>query len=197
MIEALAFTFSRLAPVHRDFHDKQVVVQEHGGIGVLDFDTLSLGEPAVDVANALAHFELRALQGICSMAAARAAASAFLEGYAPDGATAMRLQPYLDATRLRLACLYALRPAWRQVPESLIRSGRLAPRRRGGRERELRPMPDADRPQPVPLRGRLSALGDDAAPADARCPSRPGGGQRLALHSASARSTCQSGSIRR
>jgi hypothetical protein len=128
VIEALQAACAVLVPVHRDFHDKQVVVQEDGAIGVLDFDTLSLGEPALDVANALAHFELRSLQGLCTPATARETSRAFLEGYAVEDETAARLQAYLDATRLRLACLYALRPAWRPIPDLLItRLGRTGP----------------------------------------------------------------------
>jgi hypothetical protein len=111
---------SPVLPVHRDLHDKQIVLAEDGGVGILDFDTLSLGESAVDVSNVLAHFELRALQAVCPMATAREAAIAFLDGYRPDDVTAARLQPYLDATRLRLACLYALRPIWPDLHQQLI-----------------------------------------------------------------------------
>jgi Ser/Thr protein kinase RdoA (MazF antagonist) len=109
-----------LVPVHRDFHDKQVVLDGDGGVGVLDFETLSLGEAAMDVANALAHFELRALQGLCSTATAAAAAGAILDAYHPSAATGRRLGPHLDATRLRLATLYALRPMWTDVPDLLL-----------------------------------------------------------------------------
>jgi hypothetical protein len=109
-----------LVLVHRDFHDKQVVLDGDGGVAVLDFDTLSLGEAAMDVANTLAHFELRALQGLCSRSTAAAAARAFLDAYQPSAATDRRIGPHLDATRLRLATLYALRPVWTDVPDLLL-----------------------------------------------------------------------------
>ncbi|HVS10836.1 MAG TPA: aminoglycoside phosphotransferase family protein [Planctomycetota bacterium] len=120
VIHGLEAGATPLVPVHRDFHDKQVVLDRDGVVGVLDFDTLSLGEPALDVANALAHFELRALQGLTTEDAARDAARALYDGYAPPRETAARLEPYLDATRLRLACLYALRPLWPGIPDRLL-----------------------------------------------------------------------------
>jgi aminoglycoside phosphotransferase (APT) family kinase protein len=107
-------------PVHRDFHDKQIVLDDDGRLGVLDLDTLSLGEPAIDVANLIVHFELRALQGLCTEAQVAAAAAELLEAYGPSAATRARLQAHADATRLRLAFLYAFRPAWSHVPALLM-----------------------------------------------------------------------------
>ncbi len=49
--------------LHRDFFDKQVVVDADGRPGLLDFDTLAAGEAAVDVANMLVHLELRRCSG--------------------------------------------------------------------------------------------------------------------------------------
>jgi len=101
--------------LHRDFYDKQVFWDEDSSSaeadGLLDFDTLAVGEAALDLANALVHFELRALQAACSPELAQAAAAALVAGYAPDPAVCARLQVYADATRLRLACVYACRPA--------------------------------------------------------------------------------------
>jgi hypothetical protein len=107
-----------LGPAHRDFHDGQVLI-DRGGVSVLDFDTLCLAEPALDLANMLVHLELRALQRLCEPAWAEAAGAALLEGY---GARAdERLRLYADATRLRLACVYAFRPRWGAVVPALIR----------------------------------------------------------------------------
>jgi hypothetical protein len=106
-----------LAPSHRDFHDGQVLI-DRGDVSVLDFDTLCLAERALDLANILVHLELRALQRLCGMRWAQAAGCALLQGY---GAPAdERLQLYADATRLRLACLYAFRPRWGAVVPALI-----------------------------------------------------------------------------
>ncbi len=96
-------------PVHRDLHDKQVLLDDNR-VALLDCDTLARGEAALDLANLVVHLELRGLQGRCTGAEARAAADAALGAYAPSAATACRLPAYAAATRLRLACVYALRP---------------------------------------------------------------------------------------
>ncbi len=98
--------------VHRDFYDKQVVVDKMGEPGLLDFDTLGTGEAALDVANMLGHLELRVLQGNCTQDTASQAAREFLDGYNPSEAVMARVPAYLDATRLRLAMLYAYWPKW-------------------------------------------------------------------------------------
>jgi Ser/Thr protein kinase RdoA (MazF antagonist) len=106
-----------LVPAHRDFHDGQVLI-DRAGVTVLDFDTLCLAERTLDLANMLVHFELRALQRLCRASWASAAGSALLQGY---GACAdERLALYADATRLRLACVYAFRPRWGAVVPALI-----------------------------------------------------------------------------
>ena len=68
----------------------------------------------------LSHLELRAVQRRCSPADAAAAATAFLAGYQPEPDIQARLGIYQDATRLRLACLYALRPRWRHLTAQLV-----------------------------------------------------------------------------
>jgi aminoglycoside phosphotransferase (APT) family kinase protein len=97
--------------LHRDFYDKQIFFAPDGGLGLLDFDTLAIGEAALDLANALVHWELRSLQGACTQDQARAAAAAFCASYPIDRIPTQRLQAYADATRLRLTCVYACRPA--------------------------------------------------------------------------------------
>jgi aminoglycoside phosphotransferase (APT) family kinase protein len=51
----------RSRPVHRDFYHDQVLVHDEG-LSVLDWDDAAMSEPAVDVANFLAHLRLLALQ---------------------------------------------------------------------------------------------------------------------------------------
>lgn len=109
-----------LAAVHRDFYDKQILVDEAGRVGLLDFDTLARGEPALDLANALVHLELRALQGLLSDAAAARAQRALCAGYGPGPAVRARLVAYADAARLRLACVYSFRPRWRACVPALL-----------------------------------------------------------------------------
>ncbi len=95
---------ARPALIHRDFHDKQVLVTP-STTTVIDFDTLALGDPALDVGNYLAHVDLWRPPG----KAGRRLAAAFLDGYAREGADdgfAERVDAYRRAARLRLACLY-------------------------------------------------------------------------------------------
>lgn len=109
-----------LVPVHRDLHDKQVLLCADGAAGIVDFDLLSAGEAALDVANLLVHMELRALQRDCSPDRARAVQQELLAAYDPPACVERRLAAYAAATRLRLACVYALRPPWRALVEPLL-----------------------------------------------------------------------------
>jgi hypothetical protein len=120
VFEALAADRSPHVLLHRDFYDKQVFINGHGRIGLLDFDTLAVGEAALDLANALVHLELRGLQARCSLEQAGAAAAALLDGYRPQPHVCRRLKAYADATRLRLACVYAFRPRQASVVPRLI-----------------------------------------------------------------------------
>jgi len=114
VFEGLAASPAPHVLLHRDFYDKQIFVDKNGRIGLLDFDTLAVGEAALDVANALVHFELRALQRRCPPEEAAAVGLALLEGYQPAAQLCRRISVYADATRLRLACIYGFRP--RRVP---------------------------------------------------------------------------------
>lgn len=109
----LSGTPGPLGVLHRDLHDKQVVVGAR--IGLLDLDTLAVGERALDLANALVHLELRVDQGLMTAAAAQVARRAFLEGAAPDPETRERIPAHLGVARLRLAGVYAFRPRWRAL----------------------------------------------------------------------------------
>jgi Phosphotransferase enzyme family len=101
---------SPMCLVHRDFHDRQVLVGAGGTVGIIDFDTLAIGEPAVDLGNALAHLDLAAAQGLASSARIAEHADAFLSAYQPPPETLARVPVYEKATRLRLECLHAFRP---------------------------------------------------------------------------------------
>lgn len=97
--------------LHRDLHDKQVVLAR-GGIGLLDLDTLAVGERALDLGNVLAHLELRVAQGLLGERAAQLAREAFLVGAAPDADTMRRVHAHQQVARIRLAGVYAFRPRW-------------------------------------------------------------------------------------
>ncbi|WP_159500666.1 phosphotransferase family protein [Microbacterium sp. 18062] len=110
----------RLVPAHRDLHDKQILYAPGEPLGLLDLDTASLAEPALDLGNLRAHAALRAQQGLwpegfAGTVGARVDAVADRVGAAPE-----RLAAYEDAARFRLACLYLFRPRWRPLAERLL-----------------------------------------------------------------------------
>lgn len=99
---------SPVAVLHRDLHEKQVVIADDRAT-LLDFDTLAVGEPALDVANFLVHLDLRAALGL-PVERARATALAFVDEYRPSTAVVERIPAHAAVTRIRLACVYAFRP---------------------------------------------------------------------------------------
>lgn len=109
-------------PVHADLHDGQVVIDPAGGVGILDWDTLARGEAALDLANLLAHLELRVLTGEATSEHVEQVAAAVLEGYDAPVHLRVRVQEYAPAIRLRLACQYAFRPAQSAAGASLLAS---------------------------------------------------------------------------
>ena len=134
-----------LGLLHRDLHDKQVLWAD-GRVGMIDVDTLTVGERALDLANVLVHLELRRAQGLLGDDLARAAAAGFRAGVAtrtgPDldvEAMWSRVGAWALATRLRLAGVYAFRPRWRGVARAFVEQAaglpggeRLAPGGVGG-----------------------------------------------------------------
>ncbi|MBG6180258.1 phosphotransferase [Arthrobacter sp. CAN_A1] len=101
---------------HRDLHDKQLLFNpESGSVGLIDCDTVTVAEPALDLANLLVHIDLRRAQGVYSAAAARTAKKAILGTASVMDVSEVRLNAYAASTKLRLACLYAFRPAYRSV----------------------------------------------------------------------------------
>jgi aminoglycoside phosphotransferase (APT) family kinase protein len=108
--------------LHRDLHDKQVLVGPT--IGLLDLDTLAQGERAVDLGNILAHLDLRTAQGLLSPEQAALAAAAFLAGVQADAATLARVPAYRAVAGLRLTGLYAFRPRWHAL--AMVRAHRTA-----------------------------------------------------------------------
>ena len=110
-----------LGVLHRDLHDKQLLLDEAGTVGMIDVDTLAVGERALDVANLLVHLELRQAQGLLPAGPAAAARDGFLAGLDDPDIPAERVAAYARATRLRLAGVYAFRPRWRAVATDLLR----------------------------------------------------------------------------
>ncbi|MFV0533032.1 MAG: phosphotransferase family protein [Cumulibacter sp.] len=99
---------------HRDLHDKQLLADGER-LGILDFDTAALAEPALDLANLFTHAALRVDQGLWpaqSGAVVRAAVDDVAGGIGVEGD---RFGAYAEATRIRLACIYAFRPRYREL----------------------------------------------------------------------------------
>ncbi|MGQ0723330.1 MAG: hypothetical protein ACT4PE_17415 [Candidatus Eiseniibacteriota bacterium] len=104
-----------LVTSHRDLHDKQVLCED-GDLSIIDWDLVAAAPAPLDPANFLAHLRLRALQGRISGARARAVREAFVSGYGT-------LPPAWERIALlRLAAVYALRPAWPGLAERLLRA---------------------------------------------------------------------------
>lgn len=104
---------------HRDLHDKQILVDPaHGTIGIIDCDTLALAEPALDLANLAVHLDFRAAQGLLSAEAAGLGKRCIRDTADNLGVSDSRYRAYTMATALRLACVYAFRPAHRDTARS-------------------------------------------------------------------------------
>jgi hypothetical protein len=93
--------------VHRDLHDKQVLVGDDGSVGLLDFDLVAAGDPALDLANLRQHLALRRQQGLC--ADDEPLWAAVLDGYRPGRGVLDRVPGWQAVTAARLDAVYAFR----------------------------------------------------------------------------------------
>ena len=103
----------RPALIHRDLHDKQVLWDPVTGPALLDVDTATLGDPALDAANLRAHATWRELQGIWTEEQAAVVREEVDRVAALGGIRPETLAAYESGTIARLACVYAFRPRWR------------------------------------------------------------------------------------
>jgi Ser/Thr protein kinase RdoA (MazF antagonist) len=105
------------ALVHRDFYDKQVVLNDSEA-AVIDFDTLCRSDPAIDLGNFLAHLRLAGLKGMGNV---RPLKERFLAAYgaaSPD--LLVHAHAYTRSSLLRLACLHSLWPQWSHLAGPLL-----------------------------------------------------------------------------
>ena len=84
--------------IHRDLHDGPFLLATDAagdftdnGVGLLDFDLMAAGDPALDLANLVEHLLLRRRQGV--LADAESAVEALLTGHQPDEDTSSRVAP--------------------------------------------------------------------------------------------------------
>lgn len=117
--------------VHRDLHDKQILLGSAATaadpqLGLIDVDTLAAGDPALDIANLLVHLELREVQGLVTAATAATARTAFVDVLRQDPRVADAawgaIPAYARAARLRLAGVYAVRDGERRAAEAMWRA---------------------------------------------------------------------------
>ena len=108
-VAAAAVPAWRVRPIHRDFYPDQLLLAGDR-LGVLDLDDAAMSEPAVDVANFLAHLRLLGIEQPARAEAIGAAADAFRSrAHELDPALDPRLVRLLEsATLLRLACIHEL-----------------------------------------------------------------------------------------
>ena len=111
---------------HRDFHDKQVLLEEGAGM-LIDLDLAAAGPPALDVGNILAHLRLRALKG--APLPWRAIAGRLVE--ARRGLVANSLHRWTAAALMRLALIYARRKRGPTLIDDLLISTTQALERSG------------------------------------------------------------------
>jgi hypothetical protein len=114
-----------LVPSHRDFYDKQLLIDgRHGSL--IDLETASRAEPELDVANFLAHLELRTFQG--RELGGRGLLEKFTDSYAAHRAelSEERLLWYRASTFLRLACVYFFRTESHELADRLLAEAREA-----------------------------------------------------------------------
>jgi len=105
---------------HRDFFDKQILISDKR-VTLLDFDTLSLADPALDLGNFLAHLFLRGLQNSELQGLTGKGSDAFTGAYTSGGNDLTgRVRWWHAAALVRLAGLYSLRPRWRRIAPALL-----------------------------------------------------------------------------
>lgn len=101
-------------PCHRDLHEGQILL-EQGNAGLLDFDTLRMGDPALDIGNLQAHLILATLRdGVSSRAFVTAMDNALTH------VSLHRIAIWRRAALLRLAAIYAFSALPRRVIHALI-----------------------------------------------------------------------------
>ncbi|MEW5874630.1 MAG: aminoglycoside phosphotransferase family protein [Candidatus Zixiibacteriota bacterium] len=105
---------------HRDFYDKQVLFDGTRSI-LVDYDTLSEGDASLDYGNFAAHLQWRAMQTPKAAGIIEAGLEAFdrRRRHANPELT-QRVEWWIAAALLRIACLYLWRPRWSELASELL-----------------------------------------------------------------------------
>lgn len=99
-----------LVTSHRDLHEKQLL-WDGNRLALIDLDTASQAEGALDLANLIAHTQLSYVRGTLDAATAASRLHLFDEAAGRLPISDHRLTTHLASARLRLACVHAFRPA--------------------------------------------------------------------------------------
>jgi len=105
--------------LHRDFYDKQIMVDQDR-VTLLDLDTATCGDPALDVGNFLAHIMLRQRQSEDAESLPDIATRAFLDSYHAGEEIIPWISWWRTAALLRLATIYSFRPRWWHLTPELL-----------------------------------------------------------------------------
>lgn len=108
-----------LRVAHRDLHDKQLVWDRDLGPGLLDVDTATVAEAALDLGNLRAHARWRLVQGAWSEAQTDTVLRLVDDAAVRVNCPLERLDTYERATLLRLVCVHLHRPADRHLVPTL------------------------------------------------------------------------------
>lgn len=109
-----------LTCIHTDFYDKQLFIHD-GFVTILDNDSLSMGDPAMDAGNFIAHLHLRALQEPSAAVNILRGLESFKKVYFSGCETNYKRARYWEgAALLRLAALYSLRPKWQKLTVKIL-----------------------------------------------------------------------------
>lgn len=107
-------------PLHRDFHPGQIL-HSGSGIGIIDFDLLAMGDPAVDVGNFIAHLIDAEIRFDLDM---QAVTLAFENAYQSAGGPALKssVEIYAALSLARLSDIALERPARRAKAQFIERA---------------------------------------------------------------------------
>jgi aminoglycoside phosphotransferase (APT) family kinase protein len=98
------------------------VLDADAPVGLLDLDLATRGHPAVDLANLLVHLSSGCCRGSARRHAPPRRPLRCWRGYAPGPETRGSISAYAASTRLRLAGVYAFRPATSGLVAHLLNS---------------------------------------------------------------------------
>jgi len=105
---------------HRDFFDKQILYSDDRTT-LLDCDNAAAADPALDVGNFMAHLAMRILQHDHCSRNIQNGVDEFMTSYGDSEESFIkRVFWWIQASRLRLAALYSLRPRWRDSAYKLL-----------------------------------------------------------------------------